>query len=379
MKPSRRIQELYQQANIQIAPVVDQRILATANARLDHVTQSRPDTGRLTIWRIILHSKYGRIVAVATVVIAVLLLVQHLTEGPSDTSLPVIVKTVEPAPPSQVQTEKLLTNELVLAQDQYEQNDLPGMLALLETGFETTQLKILEYLAEIGDASVVPVLQRLADVWEGEGENPFQAAVTAIEIRQRPDTPEPIDSNEEIGLEINITEPWVLESEGTLISTKSMEQYFGLNSWLASSSVALASDGNTVEDLQFTGDYYADVEVVDELGYPIEGVRVYAFALDAALNGLFPGFAVCDDTTDLNGWATIDTLKPSQQDYQIIAHHSEYALEQATLKLASPDGIEQVGLVLKKGGGVHGYAEYSDGVPAEGVNLFLMPDWALVT
>ncbi|NQV34750.1 MAG: hypothetical protein HQ515_18795, partial [Phycisphaeraceae bacterium] len=350
---------------------MDQHILATAYDRLDHVTQTRSDTRRLTIWRIILHSKYGRIAAVVTVVIAVLLLVQHLTRGSLEAPQPVIVKTVEPAP-QQDEPGKLLANELGLVQNQYEQRDLPGLLALLETGLEPTQLKIAEFLAEIGDASVVPALQRLADVWQDHGENPFQAAVNAIEIRQSPD---PIDSNEGIGLEINITDPWVFEPEGSLFSTHFMDEHFGLDSWLNLPFMALASDGNTVEDLQFTGDYYADVEVVDELGYPIEGVRVYASALDAALNGLFTEFSACDDITDVNGWAMLGALTPSRPGYHIIAHHPEYALEQVTLKLTDPNGIEQVRLVMKKGGGVHGYAEYSDGVPAEGVNVFLQPDW----
>jgi len=370
MNPSRRIRELYEQANLHIDPIVDQRILATAYDRLDHVTQSRPNTRRLKVWRFIKHSKYGRIAALAAAVLAVLLLVQHLTGGALETPQPVIVKTVEPTP-QQDSPEKLLANELVLAQSQYEQRDLPGLLTLLGTGMEPTQLKIAALLAEIGDASVIPVLQGLADVWDGEGENPFQAAVNVIEIRQRPDRPEQIDANEEIGLNLNITNPWVFEPEWA----KSREEYFGLDSWLGLPPVALASDHNAVEDLQLAGGYYVEAIVVDEQGYPIEGVRVFASVQEAGLIGASPDFTVCDEITDPNGWAMMGAIKPSRQIHQIIAHHTEYALEQVTLKLTGPQVVKQVNFVLKKGGGVHGYAEYSDGVPAEGVNVFLMPDW----
>ncbi|MCF7976103.1 MAG: carboxypeptidase-like regulatory domain-containing protein [Phycisphaerae bacterium] len=344
------------------------KALASLQKRAQKRTRSRTDlSAAIELGRRIMRSPVTKLAIAAVFIAGCLFLVRHLQGGDTVTEpQPTIVKKIE--------SEKALRNEFTLAQALYEQKDLPGLLILLETGQEATQVKIAGFLAEIGDASAIPTLQRLADVWDGEGENPFQAAVNTIENRQKSDQSEQINSNKEIDLNFNMTSPWRFESGGSLLGANFMEEYFGLDTWLGLPSVALASDFTAVRNSQMITDYWIQVEVVDELGYPIEGVRVYASALEAELNGL-PGFAVCDDITDANGWAMMDTLKPSRSGYEIMAHHSAYALEHVTLKSADPHGIEQVRLVLKKGGGVHGYAEYSDGVPAEGVNVFLVPDW----
>lgn len=428
MIPSARIRELYQQAKLEVDPSVDQRILGTAYDRLDHVTQSRPTTRRLKAWRFIMHSKYGRIVAALAMVIALLLLAQYLTGGPSETPQPDVEDVIaqgttenQETPKETRQALETTQTELALAEALFSRQDQVGLLALLETGQEATQITVAGYLGEIGAASALPALQKLADVWDGKGANPFQAAINAIQYRQRSEPPESIDNNDVSALEPNITSPRVFEAKGVLsglvtdaktgepiagieivlahtdysaitdehgfyaigqiresgyhkISVKAKE-YLGLGSWSELPAVALSSDRPTVKHFQLTCACRAKVKVVDEQGNPIEGVRVYASALEAGLNGPPPNFAVGDEITDKDGRVTMGRLKPSQQDYQMIAHHPEYALALATVKVVDPGAVGQARLVMKKGLEVQGYAEYSDGVPAEGASVFLKPDW----
>lgn len=196
MNPSSRIRKLYEQANLQIDPLVDQRILDTANDRLDQWTRSRPGTRRGCIWRFIMFNKYGRIAAIAVILLAVLLLAPHLVGVQTQTSPPDVKDIVTHSdtnhknPLESPQKVKSLQEELLLADSLYAHHDQVGLLALLETGQEGTQIAVAGYLGEIGDEQVIPALQKLADTWQGDGENPYQQAIGRILFReQQSDSP----------------------------------------------------------------------------------------------------------------------------------------------------------------------------------------------
>jgi len=151
--------------------------LASLHQRAQKSTQSRTDLSAvIELGRRIMRSPITKL-AIAAVFIAGCLFVARHLKGVDTVPAP------QPTIVQEIKREETQDNELALAQALYEQKDLPGLLSLLETGQEPTQLKIVEYLAEIGDASVVPALQRLADVWQGEGINPFQQAIVRIEAR----------------------------------------------------------------------------------------------------------------------------------------------------------------------------------------------------
>ncbi len=163
-----------------------------APSRLDHRVYDTIDNATkqtvhsLSLWRKIMRSPITKIAVAAVFIVGCLFLARHLQGGDSAPEpQPNIVKTVEPIPSEEDQPEKTLTNELALAQSLYVQKDLPGLLTLLQTAQEPTQIEIAEFLAEIGDASVLPALQRLADQWQGSiDENPFTATIDAIELRE---------------------------------------------------------------------------------------------------------------------------------------------------------------------------------------------------
>ncbi len=186
MNPSSRIRKLYQQADLQIDPLVDQRILDTANERLEQWTRSRPETRRVCIWRFIMFNKYGRMAAIAVILLAVLLLAPHLTGVQTETSTPDVKEIVTGSgtnpenPLESPQNQKTLQEEWLLADSLYANHDQAGLLALLETGQQETQIAVAGYLGEIGDEQAIPALQKLADTWQGQGINPYLKAIEGI-------------------------------------------------------------------------------------------------------------------------------------------------------------------------------------------------------
>ena len=207
MNPSSRIRKLYQQANLQIDPLVDQRILDTANDRLEQWTRSRPETRRVCIWRFIMFNKYGRMAAIAVILLAVLLLAPHLIGVQTETSTPDVKDIVTRSgansenPQESPQKQKSLQEELLLADSLYANHDQAGLLDLLGTAQQKTQIVIAGYLAEIGDEQAIPALQKLADTWQGQGVNPYQQAIDRIQGRFNVET-EIAEPNQPISLEI---------------------------------------------------------------------------------------------------------------------------------------------------------------------------------
>ena len=139
----------------------------------------------LSLWRKIMRSPITKLAIAAVFIVGCLFLVRHL-KGSDYRSAPqpTMVKEIGPTPAKEDQLEKTRINELALAHTLYQQKDLPGLLTLMETVQEAPRLRIAVFLAEIGDESVIPALQRLADLWHGPvDENPFQQAIEAIQLR----------------------------------------------------------------------------------------------------------------------------------------------------------------------------------------------------
>jgi hypothetical protein len=142
---------------------------------------SSPVFPELVIWRRIMQNRYTKIAIAAVFIGGCLFLTRHLMG--SDTAL-----TSQPSIVKQIDPKETQLRELALAQTLYEQKDLPGLLTLLKTGQYSTRLTISEFLAEMGDASAIPVLHRLADVWQGPIDgNPFLQAIDQISRRLQGD------------------------------------------------------------------------------------------------------------------------------------------------------------------------------------------------
>ncbi len=171
----------------------DERTLRDMFAALETSTGGFPARRWQDIRRAIMHSRITKLAAAAVLILAVLLLVRHLT-GRESTVTPagrdhtIAQETQSPDAPgaSEASLEKereRLALELATAQELFAQTDVKGLLHLLDTGLEPTRIAIAGYLAQIGDESALPALQRLADQWQGPADdNPFQRSVEQIRI-----------------------------------------------------------------------------------------------------------------------------------------------------------------------------------------------------
>lgn len=179
----------WQQQHPQALASLHQRACQTAPSHVDL-------SAVIELGRRIMKSPITKLAIAAVLITGCLFLARHLKGG--DTSpapKPNMVKIVDPVPSQDNPPETRQLNELALAQDLYEQRDLPGLLTLLEAGQALTQIKIAGFLTEIGDASAIPVLQRLADLWEGQGDNPFTGAINGIETRTNQDAEDTVEES----------------------------------------------------------------------------------------------------------------------------------------------------------------------------------------
>ncbi len=143
-----------------------------------------------------MHSRMAKLAAAAALVLAVLLLARHLTgrETPAGTAdkkdslAQVPDKEVVPvqAAPARMTLQEL---EQITARELFARADTRRLLQLLDTGLDQTKIAAANYLAQVGDESAVPALEKLAAQWTGPAdENPFRKSIE--QIRSRSPRPE---------------------------------------------------------------------------------------------------------------------------------------------------------------------------------------------
>ena len=153
--------------------------------------QRKPD-----IWRKIMKSPFIKLAAAAVIIIGLFFLFLYATnnqksQNNEDTNF---VKQED----NDNQLENFDINkqndELLLAKQLFENKDITGLSGLLKSNFESVQIQAAEYLAQIGDETVLSELQILADKWEGSvQDNVYANAISAINERlfQSESEPEP--------------------------------------------------------------------------------------------------------------------------------------------------------------------------------------------
>jgi hypothetical protein len=79
---------------------------------------------------------------------------------------------------------RIIELELRLAQQHLKQQNIPALLELLDSEFDQTRNRVAQYLAQIGDRSALPTLERLARSWQDMTVgNPYAQAIAQIEHR----------------------------------------------------------------------------------------------------------------------------------------------------------------------------------------------------
>jgi len=155
--------------------------------------------------------------------------------------------------------------------------------------------------------------------------------------------------------------------------------------------VNLSNDKQVVQNLSLPRACTVDVWVVDQNGVGIPDAVVVTTSL--ADDGFGPlGTFANRRRTDPNGYVLLGGIPAGESDYLVTAWHrvegdgaeSDGALPRrrydsvpgkAVVRLADPNVISEVTVVLAKGQSVVGYAEYADGVPAAEVKLSPSPQW----
>ena len=403
---------------------LDQRVYA--------LLDSTPAVTAGRVWRRIMRSPITKLAVAAALLAGIFILVSHLRGR--ETAPPEPEPTVAERAPAQQPTgqDSALQVELARADALYGRDDVAGLLALLETGQYETKVKIAQYLGEIGDASVLSALQTLADQWQGAPKaNPFQNAIDAINqrldeaepVEEETSAPEAVSTEPETGRVLGepIQEDWTFTAQGVLSGVITDAQtgepvaganvelvgnpynadtdehgcycveevkysgnyklrirsktHLGLGDWADLPVAVLARDKHEIKHFSLQPGCAVDVKVVDEQGQPIAGVTLTASWLGAEQGDRPNRIDLCEAQTDRRGHVTIGAVEPFEVPYRIIACHEDYAPGHIDVTLTDPDATERVQIVLERGVDVQGYAEGSDGLPAEGARICAEPDW----
>ena len=126
--------------------------------------------------------------------------------------------------------------------------------------------------------------------------------------------------------------------------------------------VDLAAASKVVRDFTLPRACRLHVRVIDEQGHPIPKVFV-----DASLPGEMKNFGG-RGTTDADGWAMLDAMKPSSQERVVTTRGDDYTAGQISVTLNDPAVVVERLMVLQKSSGIEvkGTAVCSDGKPPVG-------------
>ncbi len=188
MRPADEIEQLLDRLEDHTSAAFDETTLRDMFGAQDEALRIPAAHPWRDIGREIMSSRIMKLAAAAVLIIAVLLLVRHLTSRdtmvtPDHTDQPVAGGPEGVHAPTIEEDERLrLAREENVAQELFTKADTPGLLRLLDTGLDQTKITAAGYLGKIGDQSAVPALQRFADRWRGPAqENPFRKSIEQIQ------------------------------------------------------------------------------------------------------------------------------------------------------------------------------------------------------
>ncbi len=189
-----------------------------------------------------------------------------------------------------------------------------------------------------------------------------------------------------------------INSKGNYKIKITSKEYTGIYDYDNMPVINLEKNKQAVKHFQLERACMIEVLVVDEAGDPIKDVRLLATSLaDGRKREIGKGLHA--HKTDDEGYILMGGFKPSETNYLITAMHevertvpgpdylnkisgvrfvtmdSVHAPDKLFVKLNDPEVILYGEIVLRKGVKVRGYAEYADGIPADGLKISATPDW----
>ncbi len=133
--------------------------------------------------------------------------------------------------------------------------------------------------------------------------------------------------------------------------------------------VDISAKSQVVRDFTLPRACRLRIQTVDEQDKPIGGVQVFSSLSDENQNFAATG------VTDQHGWASLDGLKPSNEERLVATMTDDYGFARITLKLNDPAAVAEQRITLKRGSDVKGTALCTDGKPASGWRVNAMPTW----
>lgn len=191
MRPAGEIERLLTGLRDHASASFDQRTLGAMFLALETSISESPVRSWRDTGRAVMCSRVVRLAAAAVLALAVLLVARHLIgreggERPEDrgditAQSPQNKDVPTPSATAQEQERARLAEELAAARKLFVDTDVKGLLQLLDTGLDPTKIAVAEHLAQIGDESALPALQKLAEQWTGPAEdNPFRKSIEQI-------------------------------------------------------------------------------------------------------------------------------------------------------------------------------------------------------
>ena len=348
----------------------------------------------------------GWVVAAVLIVGLLTLAVCVLFRGTADR--PTLVAVHEPNARAITDLQALPGRELAEARQLFERKDLARLVRLLDSTQPETRLRAAEYLAQIGDDSALPALQRLADQWQGPaGDNPFRQAIETIQARRTKTAPQPavgerepnraagkpvdevkpgaagetkplsvtgIVRDKETGKPIagaqvgfRLGEKTVTDAEGrfTLVwpnpSSTMLSLYAGAPGYAAVATVLRSKESNLQEVVfALSPGARLAVTVVDPNGSPVPGAKLRLSGLQTR---------EWDFVTDANGRFEFEGLDPAVRFYNLEVVHPGYPYLWTQISAPAAGQTLAHRAVLKPGVAIFGQMTDPNGRPVAGATV----------
>ena len=294
--------------------------------------------------------------------------------------------------------------------------DTQGLLDLLETAQPASQQIIAQHLSSLAGAEAVPALSRLALTWTGPTvANPFTLAVSQIQSRldaavvSAPGAQDPVSVTPAAGpsllnglvTDLVTGDPIAgavvtvsgagrfeattnaqgiysfseLDPQGYYRVKVTALGYLGLTSLKEMPLVSMSESKAITQDVQLRKGCLVRVHVIDQTGQPVKDVSLTASWLGSDRDNI----AGLQGKTDTDGQSLVGALEASEIEYLVTAMHPDFVPQHASVKCSDPLIDHSIEVVLTRGQTVPAYAEYSDQVAAEGVQIIARPEWWLST
>jgi len=172
-------------------------------------------------WTAVLHTRIAKF-AVGSAIAGLAIGAVWIWYSRSETAVRPVREAVKGRAERRPGNEAVLAGEEAEVRQLYEAGDVAGLVLMLGSEHEQVREEAANFLADIGDGSAVEPLKKAEAKWQGQGENPFSAAIESIKKRWRRQS----DVNTKVPAQqgqARSAEPLVSEGGGLLVYVRDKE------------------------------------------------------------------------------------------------------------------------------------------------------------